>query len=110
MLVHMIHGPSDRTWSVRHDGGETITVRLDIDDNRAVATVFPRIWTGLYPTPNQPGIPGGISRDEIRELRDQAREIVFAAEDASDTEPYAQGVYETLSWLAGDYDRPDLGG
>jgi hypothetical protein len=49
------------------------------------------------------------SGSEIEKLRLDAQKAAFAAEDAGDTDDFAEGIYQTIQWLFGDGDRPDLG-
>lgn len=48
------------------------------------------------------------TQHEIDDLRSEARIVAFAAEDQMERDDFAEGVYQTLQWLAGDGERPDV--
>jgi hypothetical protein len=48
------------------------------------------------------------SQAEIDALRWKAQRIAFAAEDEGESDERAEAIYQTLSWIAGDTDTPDL--
>jgi hypothetical protein len=48
------------------------------------------------------------SPEGIAALYDEAQRAYFAAEDADQEDDYAKGVYETLQYLHGDGERPEL--
>jgi hypothetical protein len=48
--------------------------------------------------------------EQVEDLHREAQRVSFQAEDAGREDDYATGVYDTLQWLYGNAERPDLSG